>query len=120
MTGRKRIAMILFSLLLPIASQACSAEQKGNTLMNANYECGDTALGNTLCMIESVIKDVRTTYTQVGGGGVTEIKMVATNIYRVAISQEERVDLITYELEITPERKVVIKKRTEGTRTYGQ
>ena len=85
--------------------------------MNHEFECGDTALGKTLCMIEAVMKDVQTTYSQVGGGGITEIRMVATNTYTVAISQEERIDLITYELEVKSDGQVVVMKRTEGTRT---
>jgi hypothetical protein len=79
-----------------------------------------TAVENTLCMIDAVLKDVKATYTEVGGGGITEIRMMATNTYRVSISHEERIDLITYELEITTDGEVIIAKRTEGTRTPGQ
>ncbi|MCJ7558412.1 MAG: hypothetical protein MUP90_16075 [Gammaproteobacteria bacterium] len=87
--------------------------------MSSSFKCDSTALGNTLCMIEAVMKDVQATYTQVGGGGITEIRMVATNTYTVGISQEERVDLITYELEVKPDGQVAITKRTESTRTAG-
>ena len=52
-------------------------------------------------------------YTEIGGGGISQIKLSATNTYVVSISQEERVDQITYEMSIDDNYKATIKKRTE-------
>jgi hypothetical protein len=77
--------------------------------------CTRNALERSTCLIDAILKDVMATYTHVGGGGITGIKAVATNRYTVSISQEERIDLITYDLEVKPDGQVVITKRVEGT-----
>ena len=73
-------------------------------------KCGETPVENSLGMIEVILKDIKDTYTLPGGGGIGEIKAVAETTFTVSIAQEERVDLITYELEIIahwqPSRRV--------------
>ena len=76
--------------------------------MNSGSTCGKTALEQSMRMIEAVLKDVKATYTRVGGGDITDIKLVATRTYTVSISQEERVDLITYEFDIKSNGQLVL------------
>jgi hypothetical protein len=87
--------------------------------MKSGIKCGDTAISQSMCMIVAILDDVKASYTHVGGGGITEIKMIATNTYTVAISQEERVDLITYVLKIK-NGMAQITSRTESTKTPGR
>jgi hypothetical protein len=75
------------------------------------------AVKQSIRMIEAIMKDIAGHYRQIGGGGITEIRMTATNIYQVSISQEERVDVLTYELDAKPDGSVVIKKRSESTQS---
>jgi hypothetical protein len=112
-----RILAGLACLLLLSISEAPVAAEKGARSMNPGSTCGKTALAQSMCMIEAVVKDVKATYTHVGGGGITEIKLVATKTYTVSISQEERVDLITYEFDIKPNGQLVLLKRSEDART---
>jgi hypothetical protein len=115
----KQMSAGLFCLLLAMVSPASIAAQKESVAMKSSSTCGDTPLGQSLCMIEAVLNDVEATYTQTGGGGISGIKLIATKTYRVSISQEERVDTITYELDIK-NGKAVISNRTESARTPGQ
>ena len=66
-------------------------------------------------MIGAILKDISKTYTAAGGGGITDIKLVATNTYKVSIAQEERVDIINYVLTFKKKNEVVISKRTTDT-----
>jgi hypothetical protein len=107
-------------LLLLSISEAPVAAQEGARLMNSGSTCGKTALEQSMCMIEAALKDVKATYMRVGGGGITDIRLVATKTYTVSISQEERVDLITYEFDIKSNGQLVLLKRSEDTRTPKQ
>ncbi len=70
-------------------------------------------------MIDAVLKDAVRTYPLVGGGGISAITQTATNTYRVAISQEERVDLLTYDLDVRTDGQVTILKCTASTEKMG-
>lgn len=87
--------------------------------MNSKSDCGKSALAKSECMIKMSLKDIKATYKHVGGGGITEIKSIATNTYRISISQEERVDHITYEFELKPGGELRISKRTESSEAMG-
>jgi len=88
--------------------------------MNAQSSSHQSAVGRSRCIIEAILEDIGATYTQVGGGGISAIKQDATNTYTVSISQEERVDQITYEVEIGSDGKVAIVSRKEGTKSMGE
>ena len=75
-----------------------------------------TPLGRSLLLIEAILEDVVSTYTHSGGGGITSIKETATNVYAIEISQEERVDVITYEGDVSLDGIVVILNRDEGVK----
>ena len=77
-----------------------------------------TPLGRSLLLIEAILEDVVNTYAHSGGGGITSIKETATNVYAVEISQEERVDVITYEGDVSLDGIVVILKRDEGAKRF--
>ncbi len=76
--------------------------------MNSKTVCDASALEKTQEMIRFILDDITKTYTQVGGGGITKINQIATNSYMVSISQEERIDEITYELSIDSACKISI------------
>jgi hypothetical protein len=66
-------------------------------------------------MIRAILDDISKSYTLPGGGGISKIRLDATNVYIVSISQEERIDEITYELDIDQNCKAVILKSTNNT-----
>ena len=70
-------------------------------------------------MIRTVLDDLMQTYTQVGGGGISSIRLAATRTYVVSIAQEERIDEITYELDVDEACKARIVRREESSRTPG-
>ncbi len=88
--------------------------------MPSKIICGKSALEQSMCMIEAALKDVKATYTQTGGGGITEIKLIATKIFVVSISQEERVDQIKYEFDIKPDGELVLRNRSTDTKSKGR
>jgi len=87
--------------------------------MPSNIDCTESAIAQSRCIIEAILSDVTETYDFVGGGGISSIKQIATWTYTVSISQEERVDQITYTVEVSPTGEVIIKDRTTGTQSYG-
>src|SRR5215813_5660148 len=103
-----------------LGSPTVMAAQKGTGAMTRKSDCGRNALELSRCMIEAILTDLSATYTRVGGGGITEIKMIATNTFTVSISQEERVDRVTYELRLKAGGGVEIVNRREGGEPQGR
>lgn len=88
--------------------------------MKIETNCTDGPVARSRCMIDAVLDDIAKTYDQAGGGGIKEIKLMATDTYRVAIAQEGRADLFTYKLSLGDDGAVVIESREEGTKNYGE
>lgn len=112
-------------LLVPITG-ACDlvpdqslTTNKGNFAMSSNIACTENAVARSRCIIEVILNDISETYHSVGGGGISSIKQDATWTYTVSISQEERVDQITYTVEMSTDGKVTIKDRKTGTKSFG-
>ena len=87
--------------------------------MLSNIDCNKNAVARSLCIIEAILNDINETYDSVGGGGISSIQQDATWTYTVSISQEERVDQITYTVEMSSDGKVTIKDRKTGTESFG-
>lgn len=79
--------------------------------------CQMNAIERSKCIIEAILADISRTYSQVGGGGISAIKQNSTTSFTVSISQEERVDLLTYEATIDGKGKVSVRKTGEATRS---
>ncbi len=95
------------------------AAEKGTKSMGSQENCQSDALARSICIITAILADVKATYTLTGGGGITTIQQDSTDTFTVSISQEERKDLLTYEVEVQSDGTVAIKKRTTGTITRG-
>jgi len=81
--------------------------------------CRQSALSRSKSLFDAVLVDVTKTYHITGGGGISALSLIATDVIKVSISQEERVDEITYTLTTRPNCEVVILKKRESTRTMG-
>lgn len=103
------VSILLFFIIA--LSNNINAEAMGNKPMDSNVDCQQTALKKSQEMIRFILNDLTESYPHVGGGGITGIKLSATNTYVVSISQEERIDQITYELEVDQSCKISILKR---------
>ncbi|PIE83149.1 MAG: hypothetical protein CSA09_03540 [Candidatus Contendobacter odensis] len=88
--------------------------------MSSTTDCTANAIARSRCIIEAILNDLSETYKPVGGGGISKIKQDATWVYTVSISQEERMDLITYTVEMSPKGEVIIKDRKADTESYGR
>lgn len=71
-------------------------------------------------MIRAILDDIAVNYDAIDGGGISEIKSQGTDKYVVQLPQEERVDVITYELEMRGDCDVVIVRRTAGVISFGR
>ena len=80
-------------------------------------ECAQSALKRSRCMIESVLQDLKATYPLTGGGGISDLRMVASDTVAVSIAQEERMDVITYTLALDGRGQVIIQGRSESTKS---
>ncbi len=90
------------------------ATTTGLFAMNTKPQCNLAPVQRSQEMIRAILDDLTTYYTQVGGGGITEIRQSATDTFVVLIAQEERYDEITYAMRITPDCKAQIVKRSES------
>lgn len=79
--------------------------------------CQMNAIERSKCIIEAILADISRTYKQVGGGGISAIKQNSTTSFTVSISQEERVDLLTYEATVDGKGKVSVRKTAENTQS---
>jgi len=115
----RRICQTIIILFLCVSSFACSnrVNAKGQIKMTSNTTCQQTQLRKSQEMIRFILDDLTVSYKHVGGGGISAIKLTATNTYLVSLPQEERIDEITYKLNIDKECKISIVSRKESTRT---
>jgi len=90
-----------------------SSSAIGQNTMNTEKKCSLSPVKRSQAMIRTILNDLSTSYNEIGGGGISQIKLSATNTYVVSISQEERIDQITYEMSLDDSCKASIEKRTE-------
>ena len=85
--------------------------------MTTSKKCQDSNLHRAQCMIELILEDISANYQETGGGGISSIKAASSTSYVVSLPQEERVDLLTYELEFK-NGSVNLKSKTASTKSY--
>ncbi|WP_075186192.1 hypothetical protein [Teredinibacter haidensis] len=123
------IKMFLVALCLSQASVSCALDQTritGNdkeevqAMTSQKRNCKSNSIIKSQSLIDFVLKDILANYTHSGGGGITSIKETLTNTYEVSIAQEERVDVLTYELAIDERCTATLLKKTGSTVNFGQ
>lgn len=77
--------------------------------------CPTEAVARSICILELLLADVRATYRPRGGGGISAIVQKSTLHFQVQISQEQRLDLIDYEVSVAADGLVRITSRKTGT-----
>lgn len=100
----------------PHARTAARDQAKGRT-MSASKPCGTTRIERSACMIELILDDIKANYSAIGGGGITSIKAGVGMSYTIALPQEGRTDLFTYEFELRG-NDIAIKSKKESTQSY--
>ena len=95
---------VFLSTLLAVPSGSLSANE-------TSLSCQQNALQKSQRLIRFILDDLSATYTQVGGGGISNIKQTATNAFRVSIAQEERIDQISYQLKFEQDCQITLVKR---------
>lgn len=101
------IAIVLSLLTIFGVATTFATGQKN---MATKKICELTPVQRSQEMIRVILDDIVKQYTLPGGGGISKIRLDSTNVYIVSISQEERVDEITYEMDINEDCKAVIIK----------
>lgn len=85
-----------------------------------NKNCKLNSIIKSQSLINFILKDLLDNYAHTGGGGITSIKETATYTYDVSIAQEERMDVLRYELAIDEGCAVTLLKKSESTVSFGQ
>lgn len=107
----KYLYLVTYISMIVLSNAAC-ADTKEQQLMTADSVCTLSPVKESQKQIQVILDDISKTYSEVGGGGITAIKLSATNTFVVSISHEERIDQITYELATAKGCKINIIKRT--------
>lgn len=84
--------------------------------MNTSKKCKNTNLHRAQCMIELILEDLSANYGSIGGGGISSIKAGSSTSYIVALPQEERIDVFTYEFAIKGDM-VSLKSKVAATKS---
>ena len=77
-------------------------------------ECNMNALEQSICTYELILADMKATYEMTGGGGISGIRQATTTSFVVSVSQEERTDLVTYEIHMAKNGTVSIAGKKIG------
>lgn len=105
----------LLLLALFAASSAVSSREHDFSVENEE-SCQRSFLEVSHAHFQKILDDLSQSYDHLGGE-ITSIKSIATNVYVVSIAQEERVDLITYELEQNDDGSITIKSQKIGVKS---
>ena len=128
MANIKTIKFLLAGFLITQANLSCANQnpttvdskiQEIKTMSNEDTSCKTNKIIRSQKLINFIFADINTTYSQTGGGGITAIKETATNVFNVSISQEERIDVLTYHLDVDEECNIKLIKTEESTITFG-
>lgn len=120
---------LIIVLCLAKTSLSCAFDQTRHTnndsddfqaIANQKSSCKSNAILKSQSLINFILNDMLANYTHAGGGGITSIKETVTNSFDVSIAQEERMDILTYELAIDEVCTVTLLKKSESTVSFGQ
>jgi hypothetical protein len=102
------VALLPAGFSLPIYGEAQAASPAG---------CRTDAIEQSICIYQTILADVRENYPQRGGGGIASIKQDSTTTFTVSLPQEERIDLLHYEIILDKNGRVSITGRRQGTQS---
>ena len=94
---------------LPVFGQAHAASPTS---------CRKDAIEQSLCIYQAILADIRKNYPMRGGGGISSITQHSTTTFTAHLPQEERVDLLHYEISLDQAGNVAIVSRKQGTRSH--
>ena len=106
-----------FSLFFVAFSMSCSAD---NITAGKTMNCNNSAIKKSSLLIRYVLDDIEKNYHHTGGGGISEIKQTQTNVFVVSIAQEERIDQLTYAMEIDDGCKITLLEKSESTINFSR
>jgi hypothetical protein len=100
-------------------SVSCTAQVQSTKISKAfNMNCEYSAVDRSYALLQFILEDIKSTYPNTGGGGISEIKQTKTNVFVVSIEQEERIDQLSYELAIAKQCRVSLIKKDESTISF--
>jgi hypothetical protein len=127
--NRRLLPAAVLLLALPLG---CSGEAVGSPAPTARpattapkgpamtkQDCGPGNVARTSCMIRLILDDIEASYSEVGGGGIGEIRQLGSTRFRVEILQEERADVLTYAFDVADDGAVSISGKEASTESKG-
>ena len=115
------LSITLSSSCASTANQnASSGSKETETGTENTLNCKKNKIIKSKAFIDHIFQDILNTYSHTGGGGVTSIKEVSTNTFEIYIAQEERIDVLLYELKIDDNCTVEQLKKSDSTISFGQ
>ena len=93
-------------------------------VLDAQADAGDgkcsssAAINRSSAAIKFILDDIRDSYSHTGGGGITRITEYQTDSFEVSISQEERIDILRYQVLIGTDCKVTLVKKEESVKSF--
>jgi hypothetical protein len=111
------VAIAAAALALPAAAAPARKAPPAKARAMTSKTCKDDNLHRSICMVELILADLSAHYDGVSGGGVSEIRQLATDVYAVSLPQEERKESFTYTFEAKG-GTVTLKAKVPGVKSY--
>lgn len=94
------VTLALAGLLFTFSfGSSSAAAQKNKVVITTEDSCHASRFEKSQQIIRKILEDLALNYDHVGGE-ITNIQLISSNIYQVSISQEERIDQLTYHAKI--------------------
>lgn len=108
-----RATIVMLALLLASAQPAIARQ-----MMNAKADQSLSPVEKSMRAYEAIFDDIRRTYRDTGGGGITTLREIATGKYQVEFSQEGRKDIFVYTIDSSKAGPAAIVDKTSTTKSY--
>ncbi|WP_431689271.1 hypothetical protein [Hahella sp. NBU794] len=108
---RKGVAATMILAATSVALLGPQASAQDNTASAPRQNC--SAMHKSLGAYTLILEDLKKRYTGVSDGEITNIKATSTWSYVVSIAREERIEKITYKVDLNPDCTIQILERAE-------
>lgn len=103
-----RLVSVLLFMTVSFGCTGATKDEKKK--LSSDDACNYSRFQKSQEVFKAILKDLPDHYDQLGGE-ISEIRSPATNTYIVSISQEERIDQMTYVFEVGKDCKITILSR---------
>ncbi|MDG9670510.1 hypothetical protein ONV78_22415 [Hahella sp. CR1] len=108
---RKGAAATIILAATSVALLSPQASAQDDTASTTTQNC--SAMYKSLGAYTLILEDLKKRYAGVSDGEITNIKATSTWSYVVSIAREERIEKITYKVNLNPDCTIQILERAE-------